>query len=381
MFKNRYILIRNLALLFIVGNLMYWIFPFPPVVWRLAIVLLSLYVIFFEGGIKTKFEKTVVIFAGVNLLYFFLSFGSIVPSTTQIGNTLCALLTLSLFACCGEKGVMTDKFFTVVSIILLLASIAAYYHAQITAWIQYGLQEGTDITNNATSAFLMLLPMLFLIKKDWLKMVFLVFSLFFLIMGAKRGNILAAIIPMGLFVWYMLKDSRHSVGKTFVVVLSVVIVGYMAYNWFSTNDYLMYRLEQTAEGDSSERDLIYANAWHTWWDSDNFINQLFGYGYDATIHVPSMEGSRAHNDWLEILVDFGLFGIVFYVSVFLTFWRHIRGTRNLNIRLILLSAFFIWLFKSAYSMGFTENNMSLLMLSLGTAIGWTRNKRVVTVKR
>ena len=374
MLKNRFVFIRNLALLLIVCNMLYWLFSFPPVVWRVGMVLLSVFVIALEGGAKTGMEKAVLAFTFLNLVYFVLSFLTITPSFTQFGNTLCAMLTLSLFACCGEKGAMTDGFFFVVSIVLLLVSIASFYHAQTTAWIQLGLEEGTDITNNATSAFLMLLPMLFLIKKDWIKMVFLAICLLFLIMGAKRGNILAAIIPTGLFVWYMLRDSRHSAAKTFLLVAAVIVIGYLAYHWFSTNEYLMYRMEQTAEGNASERDIIYANAWHTWYDSQNIFRFLFGYGYDATIHHPMMEGYRAHNDWLEILVDFGLLGIVFYIAVFISFLKHIRRTLNLQVKMILLSSFFIWLFKSAYSMGFTESNMPLLMISLGTAVGWTRNK-------
>ena len=80
MLKNRYIFIRNLALLFIACNLLYWIFSFPPAVWRVGLVLLSIYVITFEGGAKTGIEKTVLAFTGLNLVFFFLSFLSITPS-------------------------------------------------------------------------------------------------------------------------------------------------------------------------------------------------------------------------------------------------------------------------------------------------------------
>ena len=107
-YKNTFI--RNLALLFIAGNLGGWLFPFPNMVWRVALVLLCLYVIVFEEGKRLPCEKVLLFFVAFNLLHFFISFLWKNPSYTQIGNILCALLPLSLFVCLSQKGVMNDRF-------------------------------------------------------------------------------------------------------------------------------------------------------------------------------------------------------------------------------------------------------------------------------
>ncbi len=39
------------------------------------------------------------------------------------------------------------------------------------------------------------------------------------------------------------------------------------------------------------------------------------------------------------------------------------------MKMVLVSSVFIWLFKSVYSMGFTEEALSVMMISMGTALG------------
>ena len=368
MIKNKYVLIRNFALICIAGNMVGWLFPFPNLVWRLTLVLISLYVILFEEGKRLPCEKAVLIFTAFNLLHFFISYLWKNPSMTQIGNILCALLPLSLFVCLSQKGVMNDRFFTIAGIILVVTAVLQYYHYE--RMILMGrTNEDADITNNSTVAFLMLLPMVFLLKNNIQKWATLLVCLFFLIMGAKRGNILAAFIPVLLFVRYVLKDSRRSALKTIFVFGVIVGAAFFAYRWVVNNDYLMYRIEQTQEGNSSGRDVIYAGAWHAWYDSDNFVTYLFGKGFDGTIHLEQTTHHHAHNDWLEVLVDYGLIGIVLYLWIFLAFAFQVGKYKTFEIKIVLLSAIFIWFFKTLYSMGFTSETLSVAMISMGTALG------------
>lgn len=368
MLKNKYILIRNLALLCIAGNMIGWLFPFPHLVWRLSLVLISLYVIIFEEGQRLPCEKAFLVFTAFNLLYFFVSYLWKDPSTTQIGNILCALLPLSLFVCLSQKGVLDDKFFTIVGIILVTTAILQYYHYERMVLLNRA-DDDTDITNNSTVAFLMLIPMVFLFKNNIQKWATLLICLFFLIMGAKRGNILAAFIPLLLFVRYELKDSRRSALKTFLILAVILGAAFLTYRWVINNDYLMYRIEKTAEGNTSGRDVIYAGAWHSWYDSNNFITYLLGYGFDGTLQQSLTTHRHAHNDWLEVLVDYGLVGIFVYLSVFVSLALQIKRIKSYKMRMLLWSAFFIWFFKSLYSMGFTGETLSVLMISMGTALG------------
>lgn len=379
MFKNKYIFIRNLYILLLVCELVSGLFPFPPGIWRISMVLVALYTIVFKEGKRLPSENIVLFFVIFNMIHFFVSYLWIIPNTTQIGNILCALLSLSFFTCLSQKGVLDDKFFTFVGVVLIIAAIYKYYHQiTIVATRRMESEEEVEFTNNTTVTFLMLLPMLFLFKNNIQKWITLGICVFFIIMGAKRGNILAAVVPIVLFIYYMFHDSRKSFFRVVVMLLVITILSLLIYRWAVSNDYLMYRLEKTTEGNSSGRDVIYRNAWHAWYDSNNIFYYIFGFGCDGTIHHPLMNGYRAHNDWLEILMDYGLLGILLYLFVFLNLFRQSSKIKVLDLKLVLLSALFIWFFKSLYSMGFTERTMSLLMISIGKVLGDFKIEKGIT---
>lgn len=373
---SKYNLIRNLALLCIAGNMVYWVFPFPPLVWRLTLILLSLFMIVSEEGKRLPCEKAVLVFAFVNLIHFFVSYLWKTPSMGQIGNILCALLPLSLFTCLAEKEVMTDRFFTIAGIVLLVTSILRYYQAEREALMMLNASEDEDITNNASVAFLMLLPMAFLMKNQLQKWITVLVCLFFILSSAKRGNILAAAIPVVMFVYSALKGSRRSGIKIVLVLALVVAASIMTYRWIINNDYLMQRIEKTQEGNSSGRDVIYAGAWHAWYDSDSFVYLLFGRGFDGVIKLEATQHHRAHNDWLEALVDYGFLGVLLYLVLFITLFLQVRRIKSFEMRMAVLSGLLIWFFKTFYSMGFTEETLSVAMISMGTALGWYKTERI-----
>lgn len=372
-YKNTFI--RNLALLFIAGNMVGWLFPFPNMVWRVALVLLCLYVIVFEEGKRLPCEKALLVFVAFNLLHFFISFLWKNPSTTSIGNILCALLPLNLFVCLSQKGVMNDRFITVMGIVLLIIAVLQYYYYSELMLMISGLDKDTNITNNASVAMLMLLPMLFLMKNRNQRWITFFVCLFFILASAKRGNILAAVIPSVLFVYSMLKDSSRSWIRMVLVLVVIVAGSIMTYRWIDNNDYLMHRIEKTQEGNASGRDGIYAGAWHAWFDSNNFVYFLLGRGFDGTTELQSTNHHHAHNDWLEVLVDYGLLGVFIYLALFITLFLQMRRIKSFEMRMAFLSGLLIWFFKTLYSMGFTEESLSVTMISMGTALGWYKTER------
>lgn len=368
MFKNQYVFIRNAVLVVLVCNTLYWLFPFRPILWRLLLVFFAVYLIVNEK--KRLFcEKAVLLFAGFVFLHFLISFIWSIPSLTILGNVLCALLTLELFTCLSEKGVMTERFIAILAFLLVIVAIPYFFHYRVEMLSDFEAtgEINADITNNASALFLMLLPILFLLKNPIQQWVSFMVCLFFIILSAKRGNIIAAVIPSLLFAYGALKDNKHSVLKTIAVIVAIVIASFFLFNWAMNNDYLMYRVEQTIEGNSSRRDVIYANAWNAWASAESLFTLLFGYGYmGASVRAGV---GPAHSDWLEFLVDFGLFGVLFYLFIFIVFFKQVRRTHAFETRIAMLAALLIWFFKSVYSMGIVANDMLYLMVTLGIALG------------
>lgn len=362
---NKFLLIRNVGIFLILGNLLYHLFPFPPVVWRLLFVLLAVYnvVLSIKKGRLLQVERFVLFFCVLNLVYFFVSYLWITPSTTQIGNTLYVTLAFVMFIFWGERGLLTERFFMIAACLLVFCGSVYFYHAQMLA-LQNTWNE--DITVNASTIFLVLLPMMFLLKNRWLSMVLFCICWFFLLNGAKRGNIIAAVLPTCMYVYYILKNEKKSLGQVLLILIILIIAGNWLVNQALDNDYLLGRFEDMQEGNSSNRDVIYLKSWNVWYDAGRILTYLFGYGFDGTI---ATMGARAHNDWLELLVDNGLVGIVVYLCVFVSFYQIVRRIKSQEYKFVVLAVLFIWLAKTVYSMGYTDQLLAILFLPVGYVFG------------
>lgn len=363
--QDRFVLIRNLAIFCMIGNLLYFIFPFPAIVWRLFFIILGVYccyVNYLRYGFS-NIERLMIAFSGLNLVYFFVSHLWSNPPMTNIGNTLYALFAFVMFAFFGKKGILTPKFILISTVTLTIASIPSFYNAQQIALTQlYG--GGDETTVNASVIFLMLLPLLFCVKKRIVSLSLFCVCLFFIIIGAKRGNILAAVIPSVLYIWMLFKENRKNVFKIAVLIISVLLIAVWVKDLILGDEYLLGRIEDTLEGNSSGRDRIYPVMWNMWAGTDKIINFLFGYGYNGTLLYSPLH-KFAHSDWLEILVDFGLLGAVIYASIFISFVRLYFKLDKGYARIVCLSIVSIWFMKTLYSTAFLDEKLALMAIPFG----------------
>lgn len=374
--SNKYIWLRNFALLSTCGFLCYSLFPFPPISWRLLFLGTAIITIWPNAKCLTQLEKTIIIFWGLNLIYFFASYLWLDrPSTSQIGNISVTLLAIPLYGILGRKGLFTERFNLVAVMLLLISSFIYFESLKLVMLARF---IGRDaITNNASTVFLYILPFILLLKNRLISYCVAIVCAYFLMEGAKRGNIVFAIPIILLFVVLIFRDKQVKVYEKFLFV----IIFLFAISWgskrFSENEYLQKRVEETIEGDSSNRDKIYSNAWNVYSESESVRNIIFGYGFDATINNKKI-GNYAHNDWLEILVDYGAVGIVFYLSIFILLYKQIRKTKKLQKRFVLSAVFLVWFSKSLLSMGFTEETTFVLFMLLG---GVTQGEEPNTIKQ
>lgn len=365
--------LRNISLLVLMCNLMYFLFPFPPFVLRLMLVAICLYVILSKPHRFSALEKWMLALSVLNVVYYFIAFFTRGKAPmTHVGNNLCAFLPLCLFAYLSEKGLMSEKFISIMIVLLLVSSIAYYVHYERMKMLAWGMDEDEQGTINASTVFLMLIPLLLYEKKRVFLYIELAICVFFIVSAVKRGNMVASILPILILLFYQFKTSKRNAFGLFLLVVVMVVGAYYLSKYVSSSYYFQKRLEDTLAGNSSGRDRIYASAFKIWSDS-SFFHLLFGNGLRA---VTRTLGTPAHSDWLEILVDNGFFGIVFYIGIFVSFFSLIKHTHDLPERLVLIAAFFVWFAKSIYSMAYDENYLSLLMISIGVAMGKTRLKKM-----
>lgn len=115
---------------------------------------------------------------------------------------------------------------------------------------------------------------------------------------------------------------------------------------------------QTLEGNSSGRDSIYSILWYEFLENGSLFYCLFGFGADATI---SIAGNFAHNDWLELLINNGLLGIVLYVG----YWWRFASLKNKieeeNTRCAAVAFCITFFMLSLYSMSYGAMDIFVTM--------------------
>ncbi|MGM9860226.1 MAG: O-antigen ligase family protein [Muribaculaceae bacterium] len=233
---------------------------------------------------------------------------------------------------------------------------------------KYGADDSFQTTVNASTPFLMLLPSIFITRHKLLSFSAFCICIIFIISSVKRGNIVAAIIPSLLYVLYIFKDSKKSLLNIILVLAGCIVIGLWVNNYVSQNEYFQYRYEATLEGKSSGRDVIYSIMWDLWYNKANDLQKLFGYGFDGTI-INNPEGHYAHNDWLEILVDYGIIGIISYIAMFVTLWHVFRKKHGRVCKTVFFSIFTILGIKSTVSMCFTNEYTLLLSIPYAFVLG------------
>ena len=178
-----------------------------------------------------------------------------------------------------------------------------------------------EITNNTTYYFAALFPFVFFFnKKPVFQYLLIACILGFVLSGMKRG---AMLISSLLLIWFMIRTMKNASTKQrffllLILLLFVFVSVHFVENFYDTSDYFQKRMEDTVEGKSSGRDRIYSTYWNHYITNDNTLQFFFGEG---AYHTENILHYKAHNDWLELLIDCGLCGAFLYLIYWYSFFR------------------------------------------------------------
>lgn len=316
----------------------------------------------------------------LNVAYYLFSDKTIIVSAINAGNGLLRLDTwtivksiffnLSFFFpvyYLSYKNRISEKEIVNLFYIFFLFAVVGYFSSSEQISIETNREE---FTNNAGFAFVHIMPFLFLIKKRSVAIILLFVSLGFVMVAAKRGAILIAVLFTLYYFYqeYIKNSGRNFVKNVFVLIILILISASLIYYFYISSDYLQLRMERTLEGDSSGRDVIYSNIWNYFISPYNSIwNYLFGFGFAATI---KMGGMFAHNDWLELLAMSGILGVSIYLFFFSQIYRFSKRdfllTRD---KQIINSVLLIWFLKTIFSMGYTDIGLIPIIMILSYLVG------------
>jgi hypothetical protein len=264
------------------------------------------------------------------------------------------------------KGLITKNTLLSFAIILLPVFSLAFYYSRINLIAELARE---NVVNNTSYYFVSIIPFLFFVKRPIFLWSLIFTVLAFLIVGAKRGSLIIGIISSCLVILYNLKYLQGikltSKVRNIFLLLVLIIFGINYFSEFiETNYYVFDRLEQN----ESKRPENYLALYNNWYNSNSVFNYLFGYGYfSSPLYTP--EKVMAHNDWLEMLNDFGFFGILIYVLLFISFATLIKNQKNVQLKYIHFTVLLIWLFISLLSMWFNNFSNVIYAILIGFLIG------------
>lgn len=256
-----------------------------------------------------------------------------------------------------KRGLLTEKRMRIWLLVFIAVAIASFYVNQQLRMEFHGERYKYDeVTNNAAYPILSLMPFVFVIKKKPILLLLLMgIVVFFVVIGYKRGAILISLFMILWTIYIFTKSAKR--GRRILVLLVTIIFliygGKFIVHKYNSSDYFQYRVELTIEGDANNREWMYSELWDHYSSNQNFSQLLLGEGAYETVNIT--EGHKAHNDWLELLVDCGLLGFIVYFVYWIFFLRDLRRKMYNEMVYAMMGACFIFTFmRTLFSISYAD---------------------------
>ncbi len=260
-------------------------------------------------------------------------------------------------------------------ILLVFIFLTCYYLQNIH---QYIIEEHIA-QNNAAYTLLFFLPFILCLSQKIYKRVLLFLILISLFFSLKRGTIIA--FCLAYMVYYFIVN-KPSITKIILILGVIICFAFVINNYFEYDDNLIYntvieRFENLKEDGGSGRTDIYVYVWDKILNA-NAGNNILGYGW-GSVQKTSL-GLSAHNDFLEIIYDFGWFGFILYLFVLINLFILLRKVFFINRKVggIIACSLTITLFINSIShIVLYPKCLLLSCMFWGYAIGFLQTKRLI----
>lgn len=205
------------------------------------------------------------------------------------------------------------------------------------------------LTQSNTIYFVFLtLPWLLLVKRNTSRSVLLILYTILGVWSLKRSMMLSLVFIWSLYLILLWKEKG---GKTLKTVFVVILLFAGIYGFEYANNVLKGELvervyhEETDEG--GDRLAIYQITW-AMIQSSSTESIFFGHGHNAVRNNSILEMS-AHNDFLEIIYDYGLVILLLYLGLWVYVFRR---------------CFSLYKIKSALAFPYTVSLIIFLVMSM-----------------
>lgn len=189
--------------------------------------------------------------------------------------------------------------------VLTLGLIYLYY--QYFLFRQFYFQSET--LTSPSYYIMYMLPFLLCNKSKIVKIILIIITSLVVFTSFKRTGTIAIILVILTYVYIEYIIDKKLLGKILIItILGLAIYYLISLNLFE-NSYLISRFKNIKEDQGSNR----IEVWNVTWrmiKQSNFFQLLFGHGFNMVSKDSPLKLS-AHNDFLEVLYDFGFPVLVF----------------------------------------------------------------------
>lgn len=278
-----------------------------------------------------------------------------VPRIDYLKNIYCSLLPIYAYFDYAQKGVFTEKSLLKYATVLIVLTIYDFVMYMVMAKGIDGRSYEAVFQNNVGYRFIPILAMLLLVKR-W-KFFLGGICFIFIMMSLKRGAmVIGSVVTVVLFLQAIKTVSRKKKmwAAMFCMILAIGL-GIWLINFYESTPLFQQRMEMTAKGDASGRNDIYAKLFDYAVNQDSDLAFLIGNGADATVGIAK---NYAHNDWLEIMINQGVIGVLIYIAFFVMWFINYRKMKKTCHDSSCVTCFgtllFVFLALSLFSMAYTS---------------------------
>ena len=181
----------------------------------------------------------------------------------------------------------------------------------------------TASTAAASYYLLTLLPFVFCLRNKLFQKVLIVLVGIGCLVSLKRGAFIAYALCLLAYIYINSGTKSNKKIKRFLQIAFILLIGIelllLLQDFLGLN--IIERLGNIGEDGGSYRSYIYATVWQRFLDSP-LEYKVFGRGFNAVRYSLGIQTGffmdsntvSAHNDFLEVLIDYGLIGALLYIS-------------------------------------------------------------------
>jgi hypothetical protein len=279
-------------------------------------------------------------------------------------------MTLYPYYWMGRKGEISSYSMRFQSWILLVIFSVSFLleRAQFAAEGKYSEQ------NNTVYGLVYLLPLVALETRTIMRAILIAFFIVTSTLSLKRGALittLVGVMPLIPLLALATNDRRQRIRPILGMSFAVVLVS-AAITLIRGNDSLIARFATIESDGGSGRNIIFSKLFTDWLNSIGTPSALWGRGFMGTFEVLDL---AAHNDLLEVLVNFGLLGAAIYVGLWISLLRVIPRSTNREQRAVLTSILLMWFFDSQYQQWYNSLYVVPSVMVLGYTLGIIDGRR------